>query len=472
MSDNNARIASEVLVAVGGKENIRHVVHCMTRLRFTLRDDSAMDEEALQSINGVLGVKTVGEQRQVIIGQNVPKVYAALCEEAGLAEEAEVDEALDDVAGEKMFSLKTLGENTLDYLSGTMVQMIPLMIAAAMFRTGSSIFGPSTLGWISEESDLYVLFNFVYQAGFYFMPIYLGYAAAKKLGASEVMGMLMGGILIAPDFIAMAGEGFTVFGIPTTVYSYAQTVLPIILSVWVMSYVEKFFNKVIPDSLSTIFNPVLTTVVMVPVMLCALAPLGNYLSVGFAAAMTAINEFGGAVAMGIMGGLWEFIVMTGMHVVIGTMRSAMIIQEGSASGVFIAERFATVAVWGMAFGAFLRIRDKEEKSLTFGYFISGIIGGVTEPALYGLAFRHKRTFIGMIAGGAAGAFTAGLLGVTQYVLSQNNILILAIYTGGDTQNFINGCLASLIAFVVAAVVTFVLGVEKDDKSGETKKLAA
>lgn len=467
MADKNAEIATAVLQGVGGKENVSHVVHCMTRLRFTLRDNDKADTDAIQNVPGVLGVKQVGDQYQVIIGQNVPKVYEALCAEGGFAKEEAIDENLDAKTGEKKkLTWKTVGTNILDYLSGTMVQMIPLMIAAAMFRCVNSIFGPTMLNWYAEDSDIYILFNAVYQAGFYFMPIYLGYAAAKKLGVSQVMGMLIGGILISPTLVELAGQPFTVYGIPTTIYNYAQTVLPIILSVWVMSYVERFFNKYVPESLSTIFVPVLTVAVMVPLELCFLAPLGNYLSYGLAAALSFINGFGGAVAMAICGALWEFFVMTGMHVVIGTLRSAMIIQNGSVNGVFIAERFATVSVWGMAFGAFLRIKDKDEKNLAFSYFLSGIVGGVTEPALYGLAFRHKRTFVGMMVGGAAGAFVAGLFNVTQYVLSQNNILILAIYTGADTANFIHGCIASAVAFVVAAVVTYVLGIEKDDPALE------
>jgi PTS system beta-glucosides-specific IIC component len=392
--DKNAAIAAAVLQGVGGKENVTRVVHCMTRLRFTLKDTTKADTDAIEKTPGVLGVKEVGEQYQVIIGQNVPKVYDALCAEGGFAKEDAIDENLDDGSDKKKLTWKTVGTNILDYLSGTMVQMIPLMIAAAMFRCVNSIFGPTMLNWYTSDSNIYILFNAVYQAGFYFMPIYLGYAAAKKLGVSQVIGMLIGGILIAPSLVELAGQPLTVYGIPTTIYNYAQTVLPIILSVWVMSYVERFFNKYIPESLSTIFVPVLTVAVMVPLELCFLAPLGNYLSYGLAAALSFINGFGGAVAMAVCGALWEFFVMTGMHVVIGTLRSAMIIQDGSVNGVFIAERFATVAVWGKAFGAFLRIKDKDEKNLAFSYFLSGIVGGVTEPALYGLAFRHKRTFVG------------------------------------------------------------------------------
>ena len=464
MADDN-RTATEVLSAMGGVGNVRAVEHCMTRLRFTLKDDVIPQEDVVKAIDGVLGVQIAGGQYQVIIGQNVRKVYQELIALPGMSSLS--GGAVDAPASEASvqsgrLTPRVIGKNVLNYLSGSMVQLIPLMIAAAMFRTVTSVFGPSMLGVLAEDSDLYILCNAIYQAGFYFMPIYLGYAAAKTLNVSLMMGMLMGGVLISPELIARAGEPFTVYGVPTTLYSYAQTVLPILLTVWVMMYVERFFKKFVPDILSTIFVPVLTIAVMVPVALCALAPLGNWCSLLLSQGLAAFNATFGFIATAICGGLWELIVMSGMHVAIGTMRSAMLIQDGSVSGVFVAERFATVATWGMALGAFLRLRSKKDRATAFGCFVSGIVGGVTEPALFGIALTYKRPLIGLMAGGFAGALYAGITHVTQYVLSQNNILILAIYTGGDMANFVNGCIGSLIAFVVAMAVTYVIGFKKED----------
>ena len=169
---NNKKIAEEVLAAVGGKENVTNVVHCMTRLRFTLKDQSVPDQEAIKKLDGVIGVVVAGGQFQVIVGQNVPKVYAEVCKIGGFAQQESIDENLD--GPKEKLTLKMVGKNIMDYLAGTMPQLIPIMIAAAMFKTVYVLFGPDILGWISADSDLYVLMDALYNAGFYFMPIYIG----------------------------------------------------------------------------------------------------------------------------------------------------------------------------------------------------------------------------------------------------------------------------------------------------------
>ena len=464
MAVDNKQIALEVLEAVGGKGNVTAVQHCMTRLRFNLKDQSLADDDAVKAVKGVAGVQRAGGQYQVIVGQNVPKVYDALCAEAGLAKQDAIDENLD--APKEKLTIKGVGSAIFNYLSGSMVQLIPLMVAAGLFKCFSSILGPDMLGIISAESNLYILFDFVYDAGFYFLPIYLGYCAAKKIGATPVLGMLMGGILIAPDFLALAGTSFSVYGLPTTAYDYSQTVLPILLSVAALYFVEKFFTRVVPDVLSTLFVPFLTIAVMLPVSLCVLAPLGNYCAYGMSAIINAIDAVAGPLAVGIVGGIWEFLVMTGMHTVFSTVTFTLFFEYGSISGALMGMWVATFAVWGVALGAFLRLKDKEEKSLTFGYFVSGVLGGVTEPTLYGLCFKYKRTFIGLVVGGFVGGLIAGFAGVTEYMIgSTANVLLLVVFTGGPTSNLMWGVISCVVALVVAAVVTFFTGFTKEELEG-------
>ena len=466
MAQDNKQIASDVLAAVGGKDNVTAATYCMTRLRLNLKDWAIVDDEKVKAVHGVAGVQKTGTQYQVVIGQNVPHVYEYFCAEAGLKMQDAIDENLD--APKEKLTLKKIAGNILDYLSGSMVQLIPLMMAAGLFKCFSAILGPDMLGLISEESNLYILFDFAYDAGFYFMPIYLGYCSAKKIGASPVLGMLMGGILIAPDFQALAGTSFSVFGIPTTAYDYSSTVLPIMLSVAALYLVEKFFKKHIPDTISTIFTPFLTMLVMLPVSLCVLAPLGNYCSYGLNWLINFLDTYLGPIAAAFVGGFWEFIVMTGMHVTIITTMMTVYLEQGYLDGAFICASYATIAVWGVCLGAALRLKDKDEKALTWGYFVSGIIGGVTEPALYGLCFKYKRTFIGLIVGGAAGGLYSSLTGVTTYLMgSSSNILALTGFLGGTTADLVNGLIASAITFVVSAVVTYFTGFTKEELEGQT-----
>ncbi len=458
---NNKQIAENVLKAVGGKSNVTHVTHCMTRLRFNLKDESIPKDEEVKKISGVIGVVRAGGQYQIIIGQNVPKVYAGVCELTGLAAQDAISENLD--APKEKLTPKTVGMNILNYMSGSMTPLIPVMLAAAMFKTMQVLLG-DMLGLVSVEGNFYLLCTMLYNAFFYFLPIYLGSTAAKKLGASQPLGMMCAAMLLVPEFVQLAEEGasFTVYGIPAPVNSYAQTVLPIMLAVFAMSYVERFFKKIVPDVLSTIFTPFLTMVVMVPLTFCLLAPIGFWCGDLIGAGLIAFGNFGGFLAVAIVAGLWEFLVMTGMHQVLIVFGITTLMQTGCDKFVLTAGGYATWAAFGMALGAFLRIREKEEKTMALGYFISGILGGVTEPVLYGIGFKYKRPFIALIIGGFCGGLYAGITGVGTYVMGATNFLSLMAYVNGGLSNIINGCIAAAISVAVTAVLTYLIGFDKND----------
>ena len=465
MALSNEQIAKTVLEAVGGKNNVTFVTHCMTRLRFNLKDMAIPDQEAMKELKGVLGVVVSGGQFQVVIGQNVPKVYAALCAEAGIAQQDAIDENLD--GPREKLTLKRAGSNILNYMAACMTPMIPAMMAAALFRTIQVAIGPDMLGLITAESNFYMLCDFVYNAFFYFLPVYLGYTASKKLNLNPVMGMLAACLLIVPGFVdlADAGASFSVYGIPCIVNNYSQSVLPIVLTVWVMSYVDRFFRKVIPDILSTIFVPFLTMVVIVPVELCLLAPVGSVAGDFIGNGLLSFGSVGGLLAVAVVAAVWEFLVMSGMHTVLIVFGISSMMTNGVDNFVLTAGGYATWAAFGMALGAFLRLRDKEEKTLALGYFVSGILGGVTEPVLYGIGFKFKKPFIAMAIGGFCGGLYAGLMHVGTYVMGAANFLSVLGYVGGGTANMIHGCIGVVIALGVSAALTYFIGFTEQDLLG-------
>ena len=276
-ANKNAQIAQSVLAAVGGKENIVSVTHCMTRLRFNLKDMSIPKDDEVKAIKGTMGVARSSGQYQVIVGTNVDNVCAELCTLAGLEQAATVSENLD--APKEPLTLKKVGSNIMAYLSGSLTPIIPVVLAAAIFKSIVAVFGPDMLGILSTESDLYKLFTFVGDAGYYFFPLLIGYTAAKKLNATPVMGIFMGAILLHPTFVSMAAEGtsFSVYGIPCTPQNYGSTILPILLTVWIMSYVEAFLKKHLPDAVKIMLVPTLTTAIMLPIVLCVCGPIGGIL---------------------------------------------------------------------------------------------------------------------------------------------------------------------------------------------------
>ena len=457
------KTAEEILKAVGGKDNVTLVTHCMTRIRFNLKDESIPDQEIIKGIAGVIGAVTAGGQLQIIIGQTVEQVYNYLCEAGGFESNTRIDENVDQI--KKKFSLKSLGNDILDAVAGCLTPLIPLLMASSMFKLFVALLGPSMLNLISDAGDTYKLFTFVGDAGFYFFPIVVGYTAAKKFNVTPVIAMFLGAIMLHPTFTGMATDGtaFSVYGIPCKVQNYSSTIIPIILSVWVMSYVEKALKKYLPTVLKTVFAPALTILIMLPIALCVLGPAGSFLGTYICNGLLGLNSVTGILGIALVGALWEFLVMSGMHLVLISALILVFSTNGSEAFVLPAALAASMAVAGMCLGAALRIKDKEQKSLSIGFLIAGLIGGVTEPGLYGVGMRYKRPFIGMIIGGFAGGLYGGIVGVTAYTLVPvASVLCILNFAGGTTANLIQGIIVAVISFVVAAVATYFLGFKKND----------
>ena len=467
MADNK-QIAADVLPLVGGAENVQIATNCMTRLRLTLKDNSLADLEGLKKVKGVLGAQFSGQQLQVIIGQNVPKVLDEFVALSGVTRGAAVDENLD--AEPEKFEWKNLGNIILDYLSGSMTQLLPIIMAGGLLRTIGVVLGPQLFGLISEESATYQFFyTTLYEGAYYFLPIYLGYAAAKKLGASEVLGAFLGGILIAPSVVAAAAEGasISVYGIPVAAANYSQTVLPIILSVPVMAFIEKQIKKVMPDALSTVFTPFCTILLTLPFAFIIMGPLGNFVGGLIGNALFAVADWGKLgvlIVMAILGAFWQLFVVAGMHMPVIMLAIVQITEVGYDPYIFVATNCAMFAVWGVALGAALRIKNAEEKGMAWGYVVAGMIGGVTEPALFGILMRFRRTMLGMFIGGALGAVFSGIWGVTLYMAGGGNAIFVNFlnYVQGGTNNLIGYFIGMAISIIVAAVVTYLFGFSKEE----------
>jgi len=476
MAKDNKQIASDVLAAVGGADNVVSVTHCMTRLRFNLKDQSVPDIDAIKELSGVIGAQWSGGQFQVIVGQNVPKVYDEILKMGVTGSGAVPD---DDGPKEKL-SAKGVGMAILNYLSKSMVPLIPIILTAALFKTIAAILGPTMANVISTDSATYMLFNdWLYNAGFYFLPVYLGYTAAKAIGANPVLGMFLGGILIAPELQALVAEGVEstpIYGvIPAPVANYGSTILPMLLSVAILYPVEKFFKKVIPDTLSTVFVPFLTMAVMVPVSLCAVAPIGNELGTLIGNGLYALGSMGGFgtfAAFVILGASWMFLVMTGMHIVLVTFALTGLAANGFDSCILLTLCIANCAVWGMAVGGFLKLREPAEKGEMLGFFLSGMLGGVSEPTLYGCGFKYTRTFIAMAIGGAAGSVFAWALGGKLFVLTSTNLLMLLGFIGDGPMTAIGGVGGCVVALIVSAAITYLFGFTPEQLKKDRELAAA
>lgn len=461
MAVDNKKIAQAVLEAVGGKDNVTSATHCMTRLRLTLKDMGLPKEEAVKAINGVIGVVQAGGQYQIIIGQNVPKVYAEFCNMTGLAAMEAINENLD--GPKEKLTLKKLGGNIMNYVAGSMTPMIPAMMGAGLCKALVAVLGPGLLNVIGETHNLYILLNLVYDGFFYFLPIMVGFNAAQKMRMPPALGAFMGGILLSPAFVNMvaADTPFDIFGINVTMVNYSQSVMPVLLSVAFMGFLYKALAKVMPDALTTIFTPFLTLVVTVPVSFLLLAPLGTNISNAIGGGIAAFGSLG-FVGSAFIGAIWEFLVMTGMHVPVIMTMMVDFFETGVMTGASVAPNAATWACWGVALGAFLRLKNKQDKSTAGGFFVSGIVGGITEPTLYGLCMKYRRCFITLAIGGAVGGAYLGITKACQYMMPASNFLNLVGFAGGTTANIVNGVIGCILALVAAAVATYFIGFSKDE----------
>lgn len=464
---NNKKIAQDVLRAIGGKENVANVTHCITRLRLNLKDEAAADKEALKNIEGVLSVVSAPGQLQVVIGNNVAKVYDEFCAIGGFEKQAAINENLDKKKREPGVKgwCKWFFGGILDGVSGCVVPLIPLIMVAGILRMLPTLLG-DTMGVLSSESDLYKLLTFTGGAGLYFLPVAVGYTGAKKFGCTPVLGILLGAMLIHPDFVAMATSmdpvKFTVYGIPCTLVNYSQTIIPMILATWVMGYVERFFKKYIPDFLSSVFTPLLTIAVMIPLTFCLLGPVGSWLGNGVYALLNGIHTIAGPVGYALVCALWLLLLTCGLHQVLIAMAIVPLLSGNPDSFIMSASGLSAFATYGVIIGGFLRAKKKETRTELGAYFLSNFLGGVGEPVLFGFILKYKKPLIAQIVGGFAGGLVAGFANVTVYqAMPVLNFLNFLGYVGPDPSNIIWAGISAAVCVVVAAAVTFILGFDED-----------
>ncbi|PXA65759.1 beta-glucoside-specific PTS transporter subunit IIABC [Cryobacterium arcticum] len=454
--------ASAIIAAVGGEANIASLYHCVTRLRFGLKDNTLADQAALTAISPVMGVNDAGSQYQVIIGNDVPDVYRAIVTELPrLASTDAVDGAAAAGTGEK----QKLHTRFLDFISGTFAPILPAIAGAGLLKGILAL--SNSFGWVDPASQTFLIFSAIADAVFFFLPIIVAVSAARKLGANPYVAASLGGTLVYPALTALlgAGEAVHLLGIPVTASSYSYSVIPVLLGVYLLSWVERGFSKIIPSFLKLTFVPMLSLVVVVPITLTLLGPLGTFVGSGIAGGINWALDNGGVPAGFVIGALLPLIIMTGMHYTL----VPFILQNLATLGYdkFLPLTYIqTFATAGAVFGVFLRAKNKQIKALSLSTTFTALMG-VTEPALYGLALPLRRPLIATMAGAAVGGAISLGFGVKAYVLAGNGGLPGLPGLVGET--FIWAIVGIVIAFIVSAVVSTILGINESILAGTAEK---
>lgn len=462
---NYENLAKEILKNIGGQENISNLTHCATRLRFNLNNVSKANTEKIKKIKGVMGVVDKGGQYQVIIGNDVNYVYKEIIKIANIEGNGEYKE---------VDNRKTIAK-VIDTITGIFTPILPAITAAGMMKAVLALLTAFKL--ISTGSQSYQIFNFMADAAFYFLPIFLANSAAKKFKCNPYLAMMLGGILLHPTFVTMVnaaketGEPLAIFGLPITLASYSSSVLPIILGIWFMSYVEPIADKISPKAIKFFTKPLITAVISGIVILVVIGPIGYIVSDKVGLGIKTLESYASWLVPTLLGGLTPLLVMTGTHyglIPIGinnrmTMGYDTIIYPGMLASN-VSQGVAALAVA-------IKSKDKEVKQLASSAGITAVCG-ITEPALYGINLRFKTPLYASMIGGAVGGLFLGLFRVSNYSGGSPGFLTLPSYIGGETMmNFVYACIGAVISVFVAFVAGLILYKDKveaieDESLGE------
>jgi len=445
------QLSKNILKLVGGEENIDQVTHCMTRLRFNLNDNNQADRATLKNTPGVMGVTENGGQFQVIIGSEVSEVYKALVNNMNKTPK---EESAPKGGKKQRNPISAL----FDFIAGMFTPILPAIAGAGMIKGIVSIL--VALGWMTNTSSTYIILSAVGDGAFYFLPIILAISAAKKMGSNVYVGAALAAGLMHPTITALLQEGNTSFaGITVIATSYASSVIPIVIAIWIAAYVERAIDRITHSSLKLIVVPTVTLLIMVPLTLIAIGPLGGIIGNGLSGGIGWLFDNASIFASILIGGTMSVLIITGMHYALLPLAVGSIATLGYD---FIVPLMfaANMAQGGAAFGVGFKSKNTQTKSLSYSTGLTALMG-ITEPAMYGINMKFKKPFIAALIGGAvAGAFL-GTFSVKAYFIGTVGLPGAASYVGPDISNLLYALIAALIAFVVASVITYILGFQEE-----------
>ena len=445
----NKELAQEIVKLIGGTENISQSWHCITRLRFNLNNESKVKVDELKTLDGVLGAQFQSGQFQVIIGAKVAEIYEEIDHLVG--------HSSNDSTPVKNTSKMNPIEVVFDVISGIFTPILPAIVGSGLIKGIMALF--VSLGWLTETSSTYQVLQIFSNAVFYFLPFLIAYSAAKKFKTRESLALALAGILLYPAMIEGAAKGadpLSFLGLSIPLNNYTSSVLPIILGVLLLSFVDKWITKAIPKSLSIVFTPVLSLMITAPLTLAFIAPIGNvsgqYLEIFF----TSLFNFAGPIAGLLMGGLMPLIVLTGMHYAFFPSTLASFEKMGYDIMLLPMNFIANMAQAGAVLGVIIRTKRVETRSLALSTLLPSFFG-ITEPAIYGVTLRLKKPFYASLIGGAVGGCFYGLFSVKTTAFSIPGITSLPTYMMKGTNNFQLALIGIALSFIVSLLVTIFLG---------------
>lgn len=442
-------LGEKIVKNVGGKENIQELTHCFTRLRFVLKDEKKVRKDIIEKLEGVVTVVSSGGQFQVVIGNKVGKVYSEITKKIG------------EISG-KSSERQEIGiiNKILNKFATIFTPVIPAIAGSGMLQglLAITVMISKSRGNDITTTDTYIILNAAAKAVFYFMPIILAYTAAKVFKCNEFIAMIIGGTLCYPDLLKlMTGEKpVSLFAINITKANYASSVIPIIIAVLVLSYVEKFIDKIVPEVIKVIMVPTLAILVMIPATLIIFGPIGIYIGDATNAAYYFLSSISPVLLGAFIGGMWCVLVIFGAHRAIVPIGINDVAKTGRQTLLSFAGA-ANFSQAGAAFGVFFKTKNRQLKTVAASGTVTALFG-ITEPAIYGATLRLKKPMVCGVICGAIGGGLMGWGGSFGTAFANQGILTIPVYAVGvkEFTCYLIGC---CIAFFGSAIMTYIVGFE-------------
>ena len=470
------QLASDIIENIGGKSNVKSVVHCATRLRFTLNDETKANTDKISNLNGVLKVVNAGGQYQIVIGPDVPQVYQEVVTLGGF-------EAHDEVADDEETDKRSKLSKILEGIASIFQPIIPAITGAGLLKAVMALC--STFGWLKGGSQTYIILNAIADAAFYFLPLILAASCAKKFKCNQGTAMALGGVLVYPQLTtlmtsvssvnkAALAAGTIVEGAATSiklfniipvqvVTSYASSVIPIILGVWVMSYVEKFMQKYCPKAVKFFFVPFFSLTIAGILTLSLLGPIGTWASELIQIFFTWLKNTAPWIVPTVVGIFSPFLVMTGTHYGLIPIGTNNLTTAGHDAVVGPGMLVSNTAQGAAGLAVALRSKNPDTKQLASSAGLTGVLG-ITEPVLYGVNLKYMFPLYAAMIGGGVGGLFLGLTGVERFGAGSPGLLVLPVYIpteqalalGFTMNNFVFAVIGVAIAMLVSFVSCWIM----------------
>lgn len=453
------KLAETIISNVGGKDNVKDVSHCMTRLRFGLKDNTKVNTAELEKLDDVMRVVVIGGQYQIVLGGIVDEVFEETCKLLGdgvKINEQLIEENLDtDTTPKKVKPVEKL----ISLLSGIVSPIIPAMLAAGFITALAKL---AVLAGVPETNTTIQLLSVAGDVLYGFFPIFIGWSAAKYFGANISITLMVVGLLVYPNFSNVFSnfENVNFLGLPVTNVYYGSSVLPAIFTAFLIAKLEKLLRKVLPNALRSIFVPFLSALITIPLLIVVIGPIGVWGGELFANLFRSTYELSPILAGAIIGGIWQILIIFGMHIAILGLVSAPNIAMYGRDTIIMTHAPSLICQITAGLAVALKAKDRKIKKNALTLSLTSFFSGnVIEPVMYGVNLKYKKPFIAVCIGGAVGGAITGVAGAGTVAAVALSIYTFPVYLGAGFGGLMLGC---LVGGLVTFILTYIMGIDEKE----------